>query len=47
MARIMVDLINSHLPQYIFENINAFPSMVADKIKVNDAGSRKILKSLK
>ncbi len=46
-ARIVVDLINSHLPQYSFEDIKGFPSAVADKIAVDDMGNRSIVKSLK
>lgn len=43
-ARIVVDLINSHLPQYSFKEIKVFPSAVADKIAIDSAGSQRIIK---
>ncbi len=46
-ARIVVDLINSHLPQYSFDEIKVFPSAVADKIAVDSAGTQRIVKSQK
>ena len=41
-ARILVDLINSHLPQYSFEDIKVFPSAVSNKITTDGYGVRKI-----
>ena len=46
-ARIVVDLINSYLPQYSFEEIKVFPSAVTDKIAVDSAGTQRIVKSQK
>ena len=41
-ARILVDLINSHLPQYSFGEIKVFPSAVSNKITTDGYGVRKI-----
>jgi hypothetical protein len=41
-ARIVVKLINSHLPQYSFEDIKVFPSAVSNKIVTDDFGAKKI-----
>ena len=46
-ARIVVDLINSHLPQYSFDEIKVFPSAVAGKIAVDSSGTQRIVKSQK
>lgn len=43
-ASIVVDLINSHLPQYSFEDIKVFPSVVADKISVDTTGNPMIIR---